>query len=71
VEREDARLGWTTVEDDQGVDLGVVHQGQSKTNDGHTYAARWYNPWLGAGRRHRFVLLANGGRPELASDPFD
>jgi neutral ceramidase len=71
VEREDARLGWATVEDDQGVNLGVVHRGKSKTNDGHTYAAHWYNPWLGAGRRHRFVVLATGGRPELASDPFD
>jgi neutral ceramidase len=71
VEREDARLGWTTVEDDQGVNLGVVHQGKSRTSDDHTYAARWYDPWLGAGRRHRFVVLANAGRPELASDPFD
>ncbi|HVB93660.1 MAG TPA: neutral/alkaline non-lysosomal ceramidase N-terminal domain-containing protein [Acidimicrobiales bacterium] len=71
VEREDAHFGWTVVEDDQGVNLGLVHQGGSKTNRGHTYAARWYNPWLGAGRRHRFVVLANGGRPELSSDPFD
>ena len=71
VEREDARLGWTIVEDDQGVNLGVVHQGKSKTNDGHAYAARWFNPWLGAGRRHRVVVLANRGRTELASDPFD
>lgn len=71
VEREEARLGWATVADDQGVNLGVVYLGNYKTGDGHSYAARWYNPWLGAGRRHRFVLLANGGRSELASDPFD
>jgi neutral ceramidase len=71
VEREDARIGWVTVEDDQGVDLGVVHLAESKTGGAPTYAARWYNPWLGGGRRHRFVVLANGDRAELASDPFD
>ncbi|HWD52714.1 MAG TPA: neutral/alkaline non-lysosomal ceramidase N-terminal domain-containing protein [Acidimicrobiales bacterium] len=71
VEGEDARLGWVTVEDDQRVSLGVVHQGRSRTDGGHSYAARWYDPWVGAGRRHRFVILANSGRPELASDPFD
>ena len=71
VEREDARFGWAEAEDDQGVNLGVVHLAEGKPGGGHTYAARWYNPWLGAGRRHRFVILAQGDHAELASDPFD
>ena len=71
VERQDPRLGWVTAADDQGVNLGIIHHGKDKTGDGHTYAAHWYNPWLGAGRLHRFVLPTNGGRPELASEPFD
>jgi neutral ceramidase len=57
--------GGAVVADDQGWDIGVVHLGDS------VYAARWYGPVLRAGRRHRFVLVANAGRPEVVSDPFD
>ncbi len=55
--------------DDQGWDLEVVHMGHER--DGHRYAARWYNPSVRAGRRHRFVLVANAGRREVVSEPFD
>jgi hypothetical protein len=53
------------VVDDQGWDLEVVHAG------GDRYAVRWWDPDFRAGRRYRFVLVANGGQPELASEPFD
>jgi neutral ceramidase len=58
--------------DDQGWRVGVVHLGPSR-GDGaaHRYAVRWYGPPLGPPCPHRFVLLENAGRPELASDAFD
>jgi neutral ceramidase len=55
--------------DDGGCDVEVVHLGAGAC--GHRYAVRWWDPGFRAGRRHRFVLLANAGQPELATDPFD
>ena len=50
----------------------VVHLGELEGRPGaHCYRVRWYDPAHVAGRRHRFVLTANGARPELAGDPFD
>ncbi|MCB0975894.1 MAG: neutral/alkaline non-lysosomal ceramidase N-terminal domain-containing protein [Acidimicrobiales bacterium] len=37
----------------------------------HRYRVRWYEPVHRAGRRHRFVLLPNNGRPHLEGPPFD
>ena len=37
----------------------------------HTYRVRWHDPAHRFGRRHRFVLLANNGRPEVVGTPFD
>lgn len=56
--------------DDQGCDLEVVHLGDDR-HGRHRYAVRWWNPAFRSYRRHRFVLLANGSRPEVAGDPFD
>ncbi|MGH9061661.1 MAG: hypothetical protein ACRDZY_19440, partial [Acidimicrobiales bacterium] len=56
--------------DDQGGDIELAHVGPNP-DGGHTYLIRWYNPQLRADRRHRLVLLANAGRPELASEWFD
>ncbi|HEY3143621.1 MAG TPA: neutral/alkaline non-lysosomal ceramidase N-terminal domain-containing protein [Acidimicrobiales bacterium] len=76
VEADDPSDGWQsaltpggTPADDQGCDVEVVHIGPDQ--DGHSYAARWWNPSFRRGRRQRFVLLANGGQPELTSEPFD
>jgi len=55
--------------DDAGCDVEVVHLGAG--GRGHRYAARWWDPGFRAGRRHRFVLVANAGRPEVAGEPFD
>ncbi|MFM7062498.1 MAG: hypothetical protein ACKO04_03245, partial [Actinomycetes bacterium] len=58
--------------DDSSPDLEVVHLGELEGHPGaHCYRVRWYDPAHVAGRRHRFVLVANGARPELAGDPFD
>jgi hypothetical protein len=59
--------------DDRGCDVEVVHLGPGDRGPGrgHRYAVRWWGPGFRAGRRHRFVLVANAGRPELAGDPFD
>jgi neutral ceramidase len=59
------------VVDDQGWDLEVTHRGAGDAAGEHRYRVRWYDPELRAGRRHRFVLLANAGRPEVTSEPFD
>src|SRR5262249_10319089 len=56
---------WETVADDGGWDVQVT-----ETGDGE-FMARWHPPPLRPGWRHRFVLVANNGRPELAGDPFD
>ena len=56
--------------DDGGCDIEVVHLGPG--DQGHDrYAARWWDPGFRAGRRHRFVLVAQGGRVEVAGDAFD
>ena len=55
--------------DDQGWDVQVQHVGQDDT--GHRYRVRWFDPDHRAGRRHRFVLLANADQPELAGPAFD
>jgi neutral ceramidase len=61
------------VVDDQGCDIEVVHLGPADRDHaaGHRYAVRWWDPAFRAGRRHRFVLVANGGQPAVASDGFD
>jgi neutral ceramidase len=53
--------------DDAGWDLEVTHAGVEAA--GHRYRVRWYDPAFG--RRHRFVLPANAGRPSVVSPPFD
>jgi neutral ceramidase len=58
---------WTTVADDQGYDLGVVHLGAGR-GGAHRYAARWYTRYLGPVPRHRFAVATPGS--ELASTPF-
>lgn len=55
--------------DDQGWHLGVTYLGRKAAQ--HRYAARWYAPPLGRPGRHRFVLLANAGQPEIAGPAFD
>jgi neutral ceramidase len=69
---------WRPAVDDQGCDIEVVHLGldgrdggASDGSAGHRYAVRWWDPAFRAGRRHRFVLVANGGQPEMATDGFD
>lgn len=58
-----------TVADDQWGAIEVTYRG---VVDGrHRYRARWYDPMAHAAEPHRFVLCANGGQPELVSDPFD
>jgi neutral ceramidase len=57
------------VVDDGGTDVEVVLLGAD--GDRHRYAARWLDPAFRAGRRHRFVLAAQNGRPETTGDPFD
>lgn len=56
--------------DDQGWHVGITYLGKDKAS-GHRYAARWYDPHLGGSRRHRFVLVANAGRPETSGQAFD
>jgi neutral ceramidase len=56
--------------DDQGCDIEVVHVGATREG-AHRYATRWWDPGFKAGRRHRFVLVANAGQPEVASEGFD
>lgn len=69
VEREQDDGGWVTVADDQGWYVGVVvDRGERGLSTGR-FLARWYAPAFGA--RHRFVLIANNGRPEVAGPPFD
>lgn len=67
VEVEDGE-GWSRVADDGGWHLGVASVGGRRGV--HRYRARWYAPPLGTPARHRFVLLPNAGRPEVAGEPF-
>lgn len=62
--RHDGRLV-----DDQGTDVEVRVVGPDAI--GWVYAARWHDPDIRAGRRHRFVVVANAGAAELVSVPFD
>ncbi len=61
--------------DDGGWHVGVFHLGPDRTGrrepGRHRYAARWYQPPLGAPDRYRFVLEANHGHPEQVGQPFD
>jgi neutral ceramidase len=57
------------VVDDNGWHLGVTYLGRKHAK--HRYAARWYAPPLGRPLQHRFVLLANGGQPEINGPAFD
>jgi len=60
--------------DDQGWELDITHCGHDHSDGrhlGHRYRVRWFDPTFRAGRRHRFVILATAGRPELVSAPFD
>ncbi len=76
VEAADRDGDWTPARregrpvDDGGWDLSVIHLGPDPTR-GHRYRVRWFDPELRGGRRHRFVILGNAGRPEIVSDPFD
>ncbi len=70
VERSDDGASWALAADDQGCSLQVVHVGDEGPT-GHRYRAMWWSPAFRAGRRHRFVLPANGRQPEVASEPFD
>ena len=56
--------------DDQGWYVEVSHIG-THDGGGHRYRTRWYEPTHRVGRRHRFVLLANNGRPEVVGEAFD
>lgn len=60
---------WVPVDDDQGWHVGVTYLGRKGGR--HSYVTRWYAPPLGRPGRHRFVLLASGGQPELPGPPFD
>jgi len=55
--------------DDQGWALEISHRGRS--DHGHRYRVRWYDPAFGDRLRHRFVILPNGGQPRLESATFD
>ena len=60
--------------DDQGWDIEIRHLGAEVAkgaDTGHRYRVRWFDPDHRAGRRHRFVLLANAGQPELVGPVFD
>jgi len=56
------------VADDQGWDLQVAYLGAADHT--HRYEVRWWDPPFHGTRRHRFVLPANAGRPEVSSEPF-
>jgi neutral ceramidase len=60
---------WWPAADDGDGSVAVHHDGEHRRR--HRYTARWYRPDVRAGRRHRFVLAANNGRPEVPGDPFD
>jgi neutral ceramidase len=56
---------WVMVTDDQRPAIEVLSLGDGR------HRARWWDPSFRNDRVHRFVLYANAGQPELASDPFD
>ena len=53
---------WQTFVDDQHTSIAIAHLGKNR------YAARWFDPWLGGGRRFRFVITTPGG--DLLGQPF-
>ncbi|HEX4189692.1 MAG TPA: neutral/alkaline non-lysosomal ceramidase N-terminal domain-containing protein [Marmoricola sp.] len=55
--------------DDQGWRIGITMTGDAAGSA--TYQVRWFAPPLGRPVRHRFVLLANNGQPEVAGPAFD
>ena len=55
--------------DDQGWAVEITYV--RREGDHHHYRMRWHDPAFAGDRRHRFVLEANAGQPELASEPFD
>ena len=55
--------------DDSGWAIEVTHTGHDAV--GHLYRARWFNPAFKAGRKHRFLLVANAAQPEMAGPAFD
>ena len=60
--------------DDQGWALEITDLGPTQGADGparHELRVRWHDPVHRAERRHRFVLLANNGRPEVTGKAFD
>lgn len=67
--------GWSTAErrgeplDDRSWWMQVTYLGERA--DRHLYRARWFEPTLRAGLRHRFVVLANADQGILHTDPFD
>ncbi len=71
---EPAANGWRAA-DDQGWALEVTDLGPASGSGigagAHRYRVRWHDPDHRFGRRHRFVLLANAGRPEVVGEPFD
>ena len=69
VEAQQPDGSWTPAADDQGYCVGVTYLGERGGT--HRYEAAWYAPPLGQPGKHRFVLVANAGQPETASQPFD
>lgn len=59
-----------TPADDAAWACQVQHLG-SDDEGRHRYRVRWFEPAHRAGRRHRFVLAANNGRPEVVGPVFD
>lgn len=57
--------------DDRGWSCQITHLGEEADRGRHRYRVRWFEPAHRAGRRHRFVLAANAGRPEIAGPGFD
>jgi len=66
---EGGRTAWVRLTDDQRCDIEVTHHGEEA--DGHRYRVRWFDPTHRAGRQYRVVLVANAGRTETPSPPFD
>ena len=60
---------WLAAADDGDGSVAVHYDGPRRGR--HRYTTRWYQPDVRAGRRHRFVLVANNGRAEVVGDPFD
>jgi neutral ceramidase len=55
--------------DDDSWWIQVTYLGRRE--DRHLYRARWFEPLLAEGVRHRFAILPNGPQGVLHSNPFD